>query len=203
MAALVRILGPRPWFTLTFDTETTKDARLRLRVGYYEVRGISFTRAVTRYREGRLTPDDRHRLIEAAFILPPVHQFPTDADTVRAYAHEHSRRDGYKDIPSAHRSGIRRPILLLDQGHRRLGRRAQCLLRSDALPDQLRAGVESVSRRLLAEALRLRAQALCAASPHSLQIAGTLQGALRLLDDDLAQCPRRHAQNFSTEIAHC
>jgi len=81
----VRIIGPRPWYTLAYDSETVvadascarcdhDNAVLRngqpLRVGYYELRGMPSWEVAKRLRRGKLKPDDRHRLHEAGFVLP-------------------------------------------------------------------------------------------------------------------------------------
>ncbi len=126
------ILGPRPWYTLAYDSETVViDTRtwpgsdvsrvLRtgqpLRVGYYELRGISEWKVARRFRRGALVPEDRHRLCDAGFVLPdalepialgadgltPIYggyeaTLATDRQTVEAYVATHRYRDGSKDL---------------------------------------------------------------------------------------------------------
>jgi hypothetical protein len=97
LRALVAILGPLPWFTLTLDNETLTAPAQALRVGYYEVRGLSIAAAVRRYRHGRLTPADLDAVVEAGFIVgePLTDQ---ERETIQQVAAERSWRRGYRRV---------------------------------------------------------------------------------------------------------
>jgi hypothetical protein len=119
----VRIIGPRPWYTIVYDTETVvmdvesaPDAPdvLRfgqlLRVGYYELRGVSEWEVARRLRRGALVADDRHRLREAGFILPEPHErIMVDGRLIPAYA-------GYEAVMVADRETVEEWVDL--HGHR-------------------------------------------------------------------------------------
>jgi hypothetical protein len=97
------ILGPRPWYSLCPDMETVvidlgmwpgespppnilQNGQL-LRVGYYELRGISEWEVARRLRRGALRPNDRHGLRQAGFILPDLdEQIAVDGHLVPGYA---------------------------------------------------------------------------------------------------------------------
>jgi hypothetical protein len=95
----IKILGPRPWYTLVYDSETVVprlsddgtfviiDAKSRLpvaampsfallrcgqplRIGYYELRGISEWEVARRLHRGILKPEHRNTLRKAGFVLP-------------------------------------------------------------------------------------------------------------------------------------
>jgi hypothetical protein len=88
--ALAEILGPRPWYSLTPDTETEVNAAQALRVSYYEVHGISLKSAIRRYRAGTLTRDALDTVCEAGFILSAAQLAPSEIALIERYTSERS-----------------------------------------------------------------------------------------------------------------
>lgn len=77
----------KPTFTLTFDTETCTDTSQQLRVGYYELRGMSNPQ----------TKDDLDTLVEAGFILG-AELFNGDNEIITRHVEQISYRGKYKNI---------------------------------------------------------------------------------------------------------
>jgi len=96
--ALVELLGPRPWWTLTLDTETETSPALALRVGYYEVRGISVKSAIRQYRAGTLSRAALDTLREDGFIISSAHVASDELELVQRYAADHSGRWGARKM---------------------------------------------------------------------------------------------------------
>lgn len=145
--AAEKILGARPWYTLSYDSETValklsddgryvtleENTRLEvatmpsyavlrsgqpLRVGYYELRGISEWEVARRLQRGVLKVEDRHQLRKVGFVLPEVDEqialasgqlvpmyvgyesvLAADRLTVEDFRDTHSYRGKYKGLP--------------------------------------------------------------------------------------------------------
>lgn len=89
---LNKILGPSPFDTLVIDTETWPDVSQRLRILYYEYRGISEAYAIEKYYNGTLTPQDAETLVERGFVLPNNYEvmYAQDLDTIYSFAHDNN-----------------------------------------------------------------------------------------------------------------
>ena len=98
-----------------------------LRVGYFELRGITVYEVARRLAAGTLQPEDRHRLVSAGFVLPepddeiigdgellPVYEdfdLQADHDAVEAYVHLHRYRGDYKDLALLYKQDFIRNVL--------------------------------------------------------------------------------------------
>lgn len=85
---LIKILGPSPFYTLVIDTETWPDVSQRLRILYYELRGISDAYAIEKYYQGNLTSQDAETLVERGFVLPNNFEvmYKEDLDAIYSFA---------------------------------------------------------------------------------------------------------------------
>ena len=130
------ILGPRPWLSLVYDSETivapqAESAILRngqlLRVGYFELRGLTTYTVARKLAAGTLQPEDRNRLIHAGFVVPdpdeeiivagelvPMYagyDLQADQDAVSEYVDLNRYRGEYKDLALLSKQAFLRNIL--------------------------------------------------------------------------------------------
>src|SRR5262249_32019029 len=93
MDALIREIG-RPWggFVLALDTETLLGLRQHLRVGAYQVHGISREKRRQLASQGRLTREALDTFHEAGFFYDPLQLDAKELVTLRAYCRRHGLR---------------------------------------------------------------------------------------------------------------
>jgi hypothetical protein len=124
LQAIEAVLGPRPWLTLIFDTETCVDPSQRLRVGYYELRGIGKQRARLHYRDDRLSRNDLNRVIRVGFIAADAPLFGSDNTIIQQYAATHPLRWHGQPLPVHRPQAFVQEVLyptVYDQGARLVG----------------------------------------------------------------------------------